>query len=247
MPQFALKAGWYAKAALLTAENFLGVTVVIAPHPDDESLGCGGTIALLKQAGRKVNILFVSDGSMSHPNSKKYPPHLLAKLRQREALFAARMLGVPESDCMFMALKDSMVPTSGERGFDKAVKKMAELLKNLSVQNIILPWKNDPHQDHQASWQIVNAAILSGSLKVRLFHYLVWFWERGDEADEELQKAAWWKVDVGAVSAIKLSAIAAHQSQVTALIDDDPTGFILSPEVLAHFDDTFELFATIKN
>ena len=51
-----------------------GKTLVVAPHPDDESLGCGGAIVLLRKFGNEVTVLTVSDGALSHPNSKKFQP-----------------------------------------------------------------------------------------------------------------------------------------------------------------------------
>ena len=74
----------------------IGNALVIAPHPDDESLGCGGTIALLRQRGYSVHVLFVSDGTMSHPNSPAYPAERLRKVREAEALDA---LEVPGRTC----------------------------------------------------------------------------------------------------------------------------------------------------
>ena len=58
-------------------------------------------------------------------------------------------------------------------------------------------------------------------------------WPRADEARA-------FRVDIAAVAACKRAAIAAHQSQISDLIDDDPTAFRLSSEVLAHFDKPFE-------
>ena len=62
-----------------------GKTLVVAPHPDDESLGCGGAIALLSGFGCPVHVLFISDGTGSHPNSRKFPPPALRALRESEA------------------------------------------------------------------------------------------------------------------------------------------------------------------
>ena len=50
-----------------------GGLVVIAPHPDDESLACGGLIAEAHAEGRPVRVVIVSDGTGSHPASKTYP------------------------------------------------------------------------------------------------------------------------------------------------------------------------------
>ncbi|QIY83181.1 hypothetical protein HER18_06370 [Chryseobacterium sp. NEB161] len=50
-----------------------GTTLIVAPHADDESLGCGGMISLLRKYDQDVYILLLSDGTMSHPGSKEYP------------------------------------------------------------------------------------------------------------------------------------------------------------------------------
>ena len=248
MPGVDNKEKWSASATLLkTDDEFKGTTVVIAPHPDDESLGCGGTIALLKKAGRSVKIIFVSDGSLSHPNSKKYPAPLLAKLREHEALAAAKILGVSKADCYFMRLKDGSVPNDKEINFNDTVNAMIKVLMPLNINTILLPWKNDPHKDHKACWQIVTEAIKQLGISVCLLHYLIWFWERGTAEKEILKSVNWYKIDITSVSNLKLKAISAHKSQVTNLIDDDEQGFILSNEVLNHFNDTFELFAKQKN
>lgn len=242
------KEKWTALARpVLIRKDFIGNTIVIAPHPDDESLGCGGTIALLKKAGSSVKIIFVSDGSLSHPNSKKYPAPLLVQLREKEALSAAKILGLNSDDCYFMRLKDGAVPGKKENDFKAAVLTMMQLLTFLNAENILLPWKNDPHKDHKACWQIVNKAIREINKPINLWHYLVWFWERGSKADKALQHSVdWYRVNIKPVLGFKKQAITAHQSQVTNLIDDDENGFMLSSAVLNHFNDPIELFAKLK-
>jgi LmbE family N-acetylglucosaminyl deacetylase len=88
-----------------TTRSF-GPTLVVAPHQDDESLGCGGTIALLRAAGVPVRVLFISDGSGSHPGSRRYPPQALTALRNAEAREALALLGVDPAESTFLALPD---------------------------------------------------------------------------------------------------------------------------------------------
>ena len=67
-----------AVAALVAA----GPLVILAPHPDDESLGCGGIIAACCTAGMPPFVVVITDGAGSHPNSIVYPPGRLVALRQ---------------------------------------------------------------------------------------------------------------------------------------------------------------------
>ena len=220
-----------------------GATVVIAPHPDDESLGCGGTIARLRQAGYPVQVVFVSDGSMSHPNSSQYPHDRLRQLRETEALNALHILGVEPGDVAFMRLPDSKVPKPEQPAFTDAVDELAGRLAGLSPATVMVPWRRDPHPDHRASWQLTQAAIAQLPLKPTVVEYPIWLWELGTPADEpqpgEVRARS---LAIDSVMSLKQSAIAAHQSQVTRLIDDDPTGFYLSPELLRYFQIPKEVF-----
>lgn len=236
---------WQQQAAEITRGllSGFGTTVVIAPHPDDESLGCGGTIALLRDAGLPVHVVFVSDGTLSHPNSKKYPAEKLRELRETEALAALKILKVDQADASFMRLKDRSVPNPGEAGFEPAVLQILQILIPLKPDTVLVTWKNDPHPDHRASWQIVNQAVADLEKKPRILQYLIWIWELGNHADLIVnQHNKLYRVDIATVFEQKKEAIAAHISQVSRLIDDDPEGFILSPEILAHFDHADELF-----
>ncbi len=222
----------------------LGSTVVLAPHPDDETLGCGGTVALLRQANIQVHVIFVSDGSMSHPNSKKYPVEKRIALRETEATEALQILGVDSAGAIFMRLQDSEVPALHQPGFDEAVKMLQQHLRLLQPATLIVPWKRDPHKDHRATWQIVQAALVSFHYPVRVLQYFIWLWERSQPADlPSTDQQLIWKATIETVAALKQAAIIKHESQVTRLIDDDPEGFILSAEVLSHFSGHYELFA----
>jgi LmbE family N-acetylglucosaminyl deacetylase len=83
--------------------------LIVAPHPDDETLGCGGAIALLRSIGCDVRVLVVSDGTLSHPNSQKYPPLALRELRESETISALAVLGVDATTINFLRLPDGGV------------------------------------------------------------------------------------------------------------------------------------------
>lgn len=230
-------------ALLLTDVTQLGRTVVVAPHPDDESLGAGGAIALLRETNVPVHVLFVSDGSQSHPNSPAYPAKRLMELREAEAREALHMLNVPVEAATFLRLPDTQVPTPGDASFITAVETVTSLLNAFRPDTVLVPWRRDPHRDHRAAWQILQKAVEPLSTQPRWLEYPIWLWELGGTDDQPRpDEVQVWQLPIGSVVGRKKAAIAAHRSQVTRLIDDAPSAFYLSPDLLAHFDVPHELF-----
>ncbi len=216
-----------------------GKTLAVAPHPDDESLGCGGTLALLSQLDIETAVLWVSDGAASHPNSPTYAPPKLANLREAEAKMALQKLGVGRRNSYFLRLPDGAVPFPGDAGFEKAVIAAQAVLDAFKPQTLLLPWRRDPHRDHRASWQLLSHA--AQHLELQTFEYLVWAFERAEPQEwPQNSEASAFVVDISGVKSRKMAAIQAHASQTTRLIKDDPNGFWLSPEVIAHFDTSHE-------
>jgi len=232
---------------LLSAEKIrtLGPTLVVAPHQDDESLGCGGAIALLCDASVPVHVLFVSDGSGSHPESRRYPAPALTALREREALAALDILGVPPTSMTFLRLPDRYVPRTGGEGFGEAVALVRRVIASLPEppRTIFLPWRRDPHTDHRAAWEIVTGALAGTTPGPRVIEYPIWVWTLG-EADDlpRTDEMAGWRLDISSVLERKLAAIAAHVSQTTPLIDDDPASWYLKPDMLERFTTPWEAF-----
>ena len=213
--------------------------VVVAPHPDDESLGCGGLIAEAGRIGISVRLVVVSDGAGSHPNSPSYPPDRLRELRERETLAATGHLGLDPQHITFLRLPDRAVPRSGPAA-TRAADTIAGIARDCDAGAVFATWRHDPHCDHEASAEI--AASACGRLPgIRCHAYPVWGWTL--PADREVDSVARGvRLDVSRHLDAKGRAIAAHLSQTTALIADDPTGFRLTPAMLAHFAGPFETF-----
>lgn len=220
-----------------------GKILVFAPHPDDESLGCGGAIALARKFDQPVSVVTVSDGTLSHPNSKKFPPAALRDLRETEMKNALDILGVAEDKISFLRYADRAVPDENAGEFNSAVNCIISIFNAEKPQTVFVPWRRDPHPDHRATWQIVRAAAARFNSQIRIIEYPIWLWELAEENDfPQTEKITAWRLDVSGVLAIKQQAIFAHVSQTTDLIDDDPQGFRLSPEVLSHFAVPYEVF-----
>ncbi|GAA4010065.1 PIG-L family deacetylase [Hymenobacter fastidiosus] len=234
-------AGFPLRPAAFAAA--LGSTVVVAPHPDDESLGCGGLLALLRQAGQPVRTVLVSDGTMSHPNSRRFPPPARRALREAELAEALEILGVDADQTLHLRLPDGAVPTPEAPGFAAAVAQLGEYLAAQPPQTLLVPWRRDPHPDHRATSQLVRAACAGLPAPPRLVEYVVWAWERATDAElPQPGEVRGWRLDITPVVALKQRAIAAHRSQLGTVIDDDPTGFQLSALMLAHFAQPFEVY-----
>jgi len=217
-----------------------GGVVVLAPHPDDESLGCGGLLAAARGTGRAVAVIFVSDGGASHRNSRRYPPPALRELRAAEGRAALAALGLPEGTARFLDLPDAAVPDRGPV-FEAAVAAILGLVRAVRASVLLATWGHDPHCDHQAVHAMA-AAVARQCPGLRHLAYPVWghTLPPGTMIPDGAPRGA--RLDIAAQLPAKRRAIAAHRSQTTPLIDDDPEGFCLDAAMLARFDRPFELF-----
>lgn len=81
-----------------------GKTIVLSPHPDDETLGAGGLIADLRKENREIHIVAITDGENAYPNIKN-----LREIRQQEQEKALHILGVSKDHITRLGLMDSSV------------------------------------------------------------------------------------------------------------------------------------------
>lgn len=217
----------------LDPASIKGPVLVIAPHPDDETLGCGGLIAALSQRGVIVHTVFVTDGSSSHRNSASWSPARLAAERQKEAADALAQLGAADQPRTFLALKDAAMPKPGHPVYEAAMAIMLDIIGSLRPTHVLAPWRRDPHSDHRDAWLLIRDALERAADQPVLLEYTIWLDELGAPEDfpsqGEVQELHF--TDPGMVD-IKRGAIAAHISQLGGLILDDPSGFFLTEETL---------------
>ncbi len=217
-----------------------GKTLIVAPHPDDESLGCGGAIALLRNFSIEVEVLVLSDGTLSHPNSVKFPAEKLRDLRETEMLNALEILGVNKENTTFFRYKDRSVPNADST---ETVVRCGKYLDFIEPQTILVPWRRDPHPDHRAAHSLIRAANESA----KMIEYPIWLWEIAESHDApRCEEVAAFRLDISSVTAQKQRAINAHQSQTTDLIDDDPQAFRLTADILANFAGNWEIYLEQK-
>jgi len=218
--------------------------VVVAPHPDDESLGCGGLIAAARSRAIPVRIIVLSDGAGSHPNSSAFPPARLRALREEEVKAAAASLGVAAEHVLCLGLPDRCVPTKGTKAA-ATIDLIVAAAKSICANLMTVTWDLDPHTDHKAAFEIASHAC-SQLPEVALYAYPIWAFDLPLDEPISAPLPDGFRLAIVNQLSIKRRAIACHRSQVTRLIDDDPQGFILGQTELARFDRPFEIFVAIS-
>lgn len=167
--------------------------LVISPHPDDESIGCGGTIRKHVVEGDFVDIVFLTSGEAGGHGA---PPGVTAKTRESEAKRAAEILGVASLD--FWRLPDGAVEVTDAL--------IARLRTSLDVTSrIYVPHADEEHPDHRAAWGLAISAV--GDRTDLLRGYEVW---------TPIQKL-FELVDISPYLDVKLEAIRAHASQCAVM------------------------------
>jgi len=153
----------------------VGPVLVVAPHPDDETIGCGGVIRLYTLSTTPVTIVFVSDGRKGGGlgelarKEKTLAEEQLAATRRQEAQRAAGVLGV--SDLVFLDLRDGEVQVSQEN-----VRLLREQLSRLRPDVVFLPFLVDQHPDHLGTNALFLEAVagMTPQLTAECWGYEVW-------------------------------------------------------------------------
>lgn len=208
--------------------------LVIAPHPDDDAIGCGGTLARLAAQRARIAVTYVTDGSASHVKSVRFPPPVLRDVREREARAALELLGVRRPP-HFMRAPDGALGGLSEGERDRLVSALARRIERVRAQVVFAPWARDPHPDHVATAAIVRDALAACARRPAVYFYGVWLLVRGDAGEFPRAREAS-ICDVRLTRADlerKRAAVLAHRSQTGALIDDDPEGFVIDEQMLA--------------
>lgn len=214
-------------------------TLILAPHPDDESLGCGGLIAEACRQDCPPIVVVLTDGAMSHPHSRRYPRQQLRLMREREALAATARLGLPAERVIFLRYPDTAAPSEG-LALQQAARRLADIVTVHGCGTVVASWAHDPHCDHEAAARIARTACrITGT---RLLAYPVWGYTLQPEQLITQDQVRGFRLDVTHHLERKLAAIMAHRSQYTGLIDDDPDGFQLDPGFIERFLTPTEAF-----
>lgn len=247
-----IRAGWWrrlaARATDVTDRHDDRRTLVIAAHPDDESIGTGAAIARRAATGTPVDVVVLSDGASL--TSPVLAPGELATIRAREVAAAAAILGV--HDLHHLGFPDGRLAEHEA----ELVARVSELVASTRPDEILVTSGRDWHPDHRTASRV--ARVVAERAAVALAEYPIWFradgpWDptasRGVVARagallaEPVRARRGLRVeaiDTGPFLSAKNSAMQAHLSQFSGIpgdpdwvtLDDDWRTLFLAPREL---------------
>lgn len=213
--------------------------VVLAAHPDDETLGAGGLLALLHSVGADVEVLLCTAGEGSHPGSATMTPEQLAAVRIDEFAAAMDVVGMA-GRWQYLGLPDGGLAERKPEISARLREAITRHPGNPQQLVIVAPYRADGHADHNAVGAAAADAALEGGHA--LLEYPIWYWLWASPEDPTWQ--SWVRLPLSLdQQAAKAAAMGAHASQVrplSALAGDE---VLLGEGFLEHFQRAFETFA----
>jgi LmbE family N-acetylglucosaminyl deacetylase len=175
--------------------------LVLSPHPDDEAIGCGGTLRRHAAQGDEVRVIFLTSGEQGGHGR---PPDETARLREREAEVAAEVLGITGVE--FWRQPDGAV-----RPAPALVTRLRDVLAALLPRVVYVPHDREAHPDHRAAVGLLRQALGGLDDPPRVLMFEVWTpLENFDHVE-----------DISEFVAEKAAAIRAHASQCAVMRFDE--------------------------
>ena len=249
-------AARWSSAGLIDAAPALDLAglrrlIVVAAHPDDESLGAGGLIATAADRGVPVTVVVATTGEASHPDSPTMRPSVLAPIRRSEVRAAVSRLA-PDADVLQLDLGDGRLAES----VDDLARAIRSLLAGSSAPDrrdslepddapggvwLVAPWRHDRHPDHAAASEA--SRLVAEAIGCRLLEFPLWAWHWASPGDGTLEHSGLVAVDLtdSALRAKDL-ALVEHRSQterLSAAVGDEA---VVPPGFAEHFRRRRELF-----
>ena len=210
-------------------------SLFFSPHPDDETLGCGGTIAKKCKAGEHVKIILMTDGSRSHPDL--IDENTLRDLRRSEFITATDVLGVAKNNLVMLNYQDGNLALSKSNAVDVVVK----ILNENNPDQIFIPYIGETPEDHYTTTEIVLSAIKQTKGTYEIYEYPIWYWHQWPYSSykfrgykklpgqifnilfHNIKMLINFRIsnNISDCISIKENALKQYKSQMTRLIDDE--------------------------
>jgi LmbE family N-acetylglucosaminyl deacetylase len=214
----------------------VGKVVVLAPHPDDETLGVGGTLASLVARATRIEVVALTEGERSHPNSSTHSARQLAALRASERAQALAALGLARAHVIRLGLADGSLSTN-----NNMTQHLTTIMRGAT--HCLATWRQDGHPDHDAAGRAAAQACATQGVALLEYPVWAWNWARPDGDDLPWQRAR--RSDLSrAARRAKANALRVYRSQTAALSSAPGDQAILPRRVLDHFARDFEVVFT---
>jgi len=176
--------------------------LVIAPHPDDETLGAGALIHHAAARNRLGGVVFLTDGGGSHPQGT---PHLRA-VRRREARRAVGLLAECPVPIDWLGWADSNPSHEASTAFHHSARRLGTMIRTRRISALAVSDPGDGHCDHVAAFRLALAARAQSRRALQIFTYSVW---------HELACRGKRFATPTMPSGLRRRALSAHRSQLT--------------------------------
>lgn len=210
-----------------------GRLVVVAPHPDDEMLGAGATMALASDRGDEVRVVAVTAGEAAFPDAGPAERAELASRRRRETVAAHAAAGVRVTR-VEVGIPDGRVASHRRRLADA----LTSALDPAAAVTCLAPWPHDGHPDHDTCGEV--AAAVASRQGVPLWWYPVWAWNVHAPGPGAAPMRGAHRVDLPpGLAARRGAGIDAYESQIRPWRGRPA---VVPPRFLAHFRRPWEVW-----
>lgn len=183
--------------------------LVLAPHPDDETLGAGALIAQTAQEGRLAGLVYLTDGSGSHETAPGRSRRLVCTRKREAAAALRRLTGNRHQSPLHFDWKDAAPAPSHDPAFDQAARQLHALCRRWQVDAIAVTARHEPHCDHEAAARLAYAVGKRAKGRLVVAEYVVWAQAPDPRTHKALRTAPMPRGQ-------RRHALAAHRSQLTA-------------------------------
>lgn len=142
----------------------------IAPHPDDEVIGCAGLIQRSLKKGKEAYVVILTGGEGSHNGCCQIAPQELIDMRRGLASKINKELGVASENLFFLDYPDGSIKYEL-----RETDRLNRLIKQICPDSILIPHAGEGWNDHIQAGNIVKRLTIDNT-DIQLYEYCVWFW-----------------------------------------------------------------------
>lgn len=221
----------------------LGPILIASPHPDDETLGCGGLIAHCAMLASPVTVLAMTNGEASHPGDAMWREKL-GNIRRQEQRNALKALGLIVPDIIPLGLPDGGLEHLDQVQHERLHKLVLYVIQSRGIRTLFVPAVDDCHADHRVTARLMANVALSHPVG-HFFSYQIWPPElRASQVSANEREYAH---DISDLVGLKRSAIYQHRSQLSAVDPAHTEGFRMPEALLEAKLKNAECFALVRD